>query len=613
MVAWTSSFPDEPYELDLSGEGKISLTRPLYSGRSSGISYNLADAVLRQQNFYYQVSGPHYVDENFLRAAVARYKAFLHLVFRHTSAASVFLVPTYDIDLIWHTHQLHPVSYRSDLTRLFGRIFEHDDTDSNRDPGGKLDKGFAKTLSLWESLYDLPYEKAGCMYRGEPPAAISGTIAYDPTKLASLSCRTKVSLKARNTIQVRLSVRGSKGLPQDGSVSFVFSMLKQTSFELHSEKREGSSPRNVVSSMTPELSTEGLVITARQKGMFTSKTLGRLVIPWKNLSDSETQSLGGWFPMQDTKKDREVSVLVYISATPPVTANYLLRSVRVEDTGEDGATRRSFSSQGVWITRTVFDHANKECFVIRCRYKREGGKRLADTDKVVNVHRTYKGSRSVDGEVLGSARQLERPSKDSRRWSLLDDAIVLVVEKDAIDKQWNTRPGMSLNMEIKSEDCPIALLPGRHLEFSVPGSSDQMEACFVTMVRFTSDAPQGKATALINWRSGGMEIDPNEDVLLVLLFSATISMSMSDMLGKGIPPWAKPRALEEDQDHWGAVKIDHDGLGGEIYSRYNDGFSYVGGCGISAGGGCGGGGCGSWDLEEYQEDISASIGGGSCS
>ncbi|XP_024542429.1 glycine-rich domain-containing protein 1-like, partial [Selaginella moellendorffii] len=461
------SFPDEPYEL----EEKISLTRPLYSGRSSGISYNLADAVLRQQKFYYQVSGPHYVDKNFLHAAAARYKAFLHLVARHTSAASVFLVPTYDIDLIWHTHQLHPVSYRSDLTRLFGRIFEHDDTDSNRDPGGKLDKGFAKTLSLWESLYDLPYEKAGCMYRGEPPAAISGTIAYDPTKLASLSCRNKVSLKARNTIQVRLSVRGSKGLPQDGMVSFVFSMLKKTGFELHSQNRIGSSPRNIVSSMTPELSTEGLVITAWKKGMFTSKTLGRLVIPWKNLSDSEMQSLGGWFPMQDTKKDREVLVLVYISATPPVTANYLLRSVRVGDTGEDGVTRSSFSSQGVWITRTVFDHANKECFVIRCW------------------------------------------------WSLLDDAIVLVVEKDASDKQWNMRPGMSLNVEFKSEDY-------------------QMEACFVTMVRFTSDAPQGKATALINWRSGGMEIDPNEDVLLVLLFSATISMSVSDMLGKGIPPWA---------------------------------------------------------------------------
>ncbi|XP_024538392.1 uncharacterized protein LOC112349039 [Selaginella moellendorffii] len=127
------------------------------------------------------------------------------------------------------------------------------------------------------------------------------------------------------------------------------------------------------------------------------------------------------------------------------------------------------------------------------------------------------------------------------------------MEKDASDKQWNMRPGMSLNVEFKSEDY-------------------QMEACFVTMVRFTSDAPQGKATALINWRSGGMEIDPNEDVLLVLLFSATISMSVSDMLGKGIPPWAKPRALEEeDQVHWGAVKIDHDGLGGEIYSWYNAG------------------------------------------
>ena len=32
-----------------------------------------------------------------------------------------FLVPTYDIDLVWHTHQLLATSYREDTNEFFGK------------------------------------------------------------------------------------------------------------------------------------------------------------------------------------------------------------------------------------------------------------------------------------------------------------------------------------------------------------------------------------------------------------------------------------------------------------------------------------------------------------
>ena len=45
---------------------------------------------------------PHYTEEAFLRAAEQRYQGFLGLINLHPGA---FLVPCYDVDLLWHTHQ----------------------------------------------------------------------------------------------------------------------------------------------------------------------------------------------------------------------------------------------------------------------------------------------------------------------------------------------------------------------------------------------------------------------------------------------------------------------------------------------------------------------------
>jgi hypothetical protein len=49
-----------------------------------------------------QVALPHYRSPAFLRKAAARYLVFLDL---HKQNLGEFLVPYYDIDLIWHAHQ----------------------------------------------------------------------------------------------------------------------------------------------------------------------------------------------------------------------------------------------------------------------------------------------------------------------------------------------------------------------------------------------------------------------------------------------------------------------------------------------------------------------------
>lgn len=112
----------------------------------------------------------------FLEGAVSRYKGFLHLI-KSNKEKSLrrFCVPTYDIDLIWHTHQLHPVSYCKDLHELLGKVLEHDDMDADRTKGKKLDTGFSGTTKQWEDTFGNRYWRAGAMYRGSAPSPLTTT------------------------------------------------------------------------------------------------------------------------------------------------------------------------------------------------------------------------------------------------------------------------------------------------------------------------------------------------------------------------------------------------------------------------------------------------------
>ncbi|XP_071728748.1 glycine-rich domain-containing protein 1-like [Rutidosis leptorrhynchoides] len=162
---WNTMYPDEPYELDFENGYQSFTNNNLMVSPST--KYDLVSAVERQSSFYYQVSRPFMKDIIFLEGAVQRYKGFLHMIERNKETKSKkFCVPTYDIDLMWHTHQLHPRSYCNDMMSLLGRVLDHDDTDSDRTKGQKLDVGFDRTTKQWKEMFPSRYWKAGAMYRG---------------------------------------------------------------------------------------------------------------------------------------------------------------------------------------------------------------------------------------------------------------------------------------------------------------------------------------------------------------------------------------------------------------------------------------------------------------
>lgn len=217
---WSQRFPQEPFDLDLpctasgdaapcAGSGRTAgalipegIGGAFQDGRESAlqaIQEELLQGVLRQASFCFQVARPHFWGSDFLATSAQRYRGFLFLMQRqqlehkamHSKAhqggrqgcctsssrrtQGIFCVPTYDIDLMWHAHQLFPSAYALDCARLFGGLKDHDDSDQDRTQGSKLSDGQHDTEIAWEKLFGQGYSRAGCMYRGVPPDPLDAT------------------------------------------------------------------------------------------------------------------------------------------------------------------------------------------------------------------------------------------------------------------------------------------------------------------------------------------------------------------------------------------------------------------------------------------------------
>ena len=157
---WESKFPEEPWSDDesIDKNGHVSF--------NSQFEYDIASAVQRQKVFFYQVSLPHYENKTFLEESIKRYEMYLKL---KSIYPKEFLVPCYDMDIVWHTHQSKPVDYESETKALVGFHLPHDDSVNNRSPGSKLNNSQAVTEKLWKDTFGVDFPKKGCMFRGNPP------------------------------------------------------------------------------------------------------------------------------------------------------------------------------------------------------------------------------------------------------------------------------------------------------------------------------------------------------------------------------------------------------------------------------------------------------------
>lgn len=159
-----------------------------------------------------QVSLPHYTAPRFLAEAVARYQRFLLL---KQTYHGEFCTPCYDFDLVWHTHQVHPVAYHKDTVRILGALLKHDDTVNDRAPGSKLLRGEAITKKMWHHHFgDHSFWRRGSMYRGHAAPAFLGfenqdlsNITYGDVHIPSITLK-EIPVQ-REQLRLKLSY-GSK-------------------------------------------------------------------------------------------------------------------------------------------------------------------------------------------------------------------------------------------------------------------------------------------------------------------------------------------------------------------------------------------------------------------
>ena len=98
-------------------------------------------------------------------------------------------MPCYDIDLMWHAHQVfidilgnkrhvevvppspkvHPLKYGKDCEAILGYTLPHDDSVNDRSDGSKLNNAYEITIKLWKDTFSNSFVKPGAMYRGDPP------------------------------------------------------------------------------------------------------------------------------------------------------------------------------------------------------------------------------------------------------------------------------------------------------------------------------------------------------------------------------------------------------------------------------------------------------------
>ncbi|TCD67941.1 hypothetical protein EIP91_011805 [Steccherinum ochraceum] len=148
-------------------------------------SIDLVGAINRQCTFIDKMYGLGWLaseyfddlaDKQVLKHAQRRYYAFLELMRLHPK---MFLVPTLDIDLVWHTHQLKGRMYGDECMHLVGRYVDHDDKVVDE----VLSVSFDNTARLWQQYYEVPYTHCGCPL----PGATIGERLFRLTKRLSSS------------------------------------------------------------------------------------------------------------------------------------------------------------------------------------------------------------------------------------------------------------------------------------------------------------------------------------------------------------------------------------------------------------------------------------------
>lgn len=587
---WNESYPNEPFEIELSQKNgqssrksqTLQSLRPFQSGEKE-----LMESISKQIAFYNQVSQQYMHHDAFLTVAKERYVRFLYMLDKTKGRTAC--VPTCDIQLMWKCHQTSPAAYAHDMERFNGSLEDNDSVVRHQLSNGIL-QGFERTSRTWEMIFGHPYERAGAVW---PEVDMADRVT--PSELLSESIPVTINwhhqsfdtnskhkfLQPRYVLEVCVHVKSalnSENLQGTADDLFLGMKMMESCKSFKHQVSVKSYRYDTVWHklwwMQCEVSTKGLVIELKShtiKCFGASTLLGQVSVSWKELEKETLLASEKPLIMKNTNHSSNPWIIL-ASITPPVQAPYLFKALLDRVTDDDGAmiSKRMLRlnkykpQEGRWMSRTVLNHAGKECFVIRIRVaagvwrsKTERPVGVDWNERVIRIHgggwNYISGSTGrAPEEILAIATPLNDELEQYKmKWSF-STGETLTIQMPIEDLEWERH----LRFSVKGNRLGVVrLLNGRHMQYEIPSAVPEEEEGFVTLVRYTTEARQGRATALFNWKMSAMEVLPEEDVVLVMLICTATQRGVLDLGGKILRNFYRRRSLRKrvKQRNWGSV------------------------------------------------------------
>jgi len=108
----------------------------------------------------------------------------------------------------------------------------------------------------------------------------------------------------------------------------------------------------------------------------------------------------------------------------------------------------------------------------------------------------------------------------------------------------------------------VRLLRGRKLQYQLKNDgaakTPDEEEHYITLVRYSPEHPDGKATALLNWKLLAVEFLPEEDAVLTLLLCIAIARTVSEFAREdaaGLLVRRRAREVKSGLREWGSVML----------------------------------------------------------
>ncbi|XP_022136059.1 uncharacterized protein LOC111007846 isoform X2 [Momordica charantia] len=570
---WVKRYPTQSFENEENSSFRDVITVE---------NQELLEEVKRQRHLYSKFSEPFRSEIVYLVAARQRYRGFLYMLQRFSDECSSFVAAS-DIFLMWLTHQSYPTVYAEDIKEMEGDLAKVVRFGETVKP-----KELEETKKIWHRTFGQPYEKAGGGTIMELDRVVtSKSLVYWEVSDSDVNAKYK-SMTPRFILEVCVFIglnAQKQPLQQVASREFV----RLRTLRCHREFKLDQ----LISSLNNDLwhkawhlycefGTKGVVIELQHpsgncfKG---SSIRGTVTFKWNDLLRAPSLTL-------ERKLDQKLKIVT--SITPPVQAPYLLKCVPDKVTDDSGAMisdvvlrmNQYRPQEGRWLSRTVLDHCGRECFVIRMRVGGGFWRRGAETplpvkweDRIIEIREgswSYiAGSIGRSPEkVVGTATPKQPPEEWEAAWCFSTGDELMI--------QWDTstpKAALSFSLTNPTSESSVRLLKGRRMQYQVgkkfkerqnnSGVEEDKEevgdgAGFVTMIRCTDEDPNGRATALLNWKLLVIELLPEEDAVLALLLCVSILRSVSEMRKEDVGNLLIRRRVRETKiglRDWGSIML----------------------------------------------------------